>query len=87
MNVIILSSMISVDSSSYVYGRYDGNKTIGHRLYREVNMCQSRRNSKSKQCLSPTTISSRWETLATNLEEFHKVAVRFNFLFVLEWEP
>ncbi|KAE8056457.1 hypothetical protein FH972_013230 [Carpinus fangiana] len=53
---------------------YDGNKTIGHRLYREVNMCQSRRNSKGKQCLSPPTISSRWETLATNLEEFHKVA-------------
>lgn len=76
--------MISVDNSSYGYGRYDGNKTIGHRLYREVNMCQSKRNSKGKQCLSPPTISSQWETLATNLEEFHKVAVRFNFLFVLE---
>ncbi|KAF5461494.1 hypothetical protein F2P56_017586 [Juglans regia] len=52
---------------------YDGNKTIGHRLYREVNMYQSKRNSNGKRCLTPPAISFQWETIATNLEEFCKV--------------
>ncbi|XP_041022803.1 DDT domain-containing protein DDR4 isoform X2 [Juglans microcarpa x Juglans regia] len=52
---------------------YDGNKTIGHRLYREVNIYQSKRNSNGKRCLTPPTISFQWETIATSLEEFRKV--------------
>uniref|UniRef100_A0A2N9EF26 DDT domain-containing protein n=1 Tax=Fagus sylvatica TaxID=28930 RepID=A0A2N9EF26_FAGSY len=52
---------------------YDGNKTIGYRLYRELNIYPSKRNSKGKGCLTPPAISSQWETLATNLDEFRKV--------------
>uniref|UniRef100_A0A2N9HGZ5 Uncharacterized protein n=1 Tax=Fagus sylvatica TaxID=28930 RepID=A0A2N9HGZ5_FAGSY len=52
---------------------YDGNKTIGYRLYRELNIYPSKRNSKGKGCLTPLAISSQWETLATNLDEFRKV--------------
>uniref|UniRef100_A0A2N9I4I1 Uncharacterized protein n=1 Tax=Fagus sylvatica TaxID=28930 RepID=A0A2N9I4I1_FAGSY len=54
-------------------GKYDGNKTIGYRLYRELNIYPSKRNSKGKGCLTPPAISSQWETLATNLDEFRKV--------------
>ncbi|KAB1204996.1 hypothetical protein CJ030_MR7G008311 [Morella rubra] len=53
---------------------YDGNKTIGHRLYREIYIFQSKRNSKGKSFSIPPAISSQWETLATTLEEFRKVA-------------
>lgn len=52
---------------------YDGNKTIGYRLYRELNIYPSKRNSKGKGCLTPSAINFQWETLATNLEEFRKV--------------
>jgi hypothetical protein len=38
----------------------------------------------SKGCLTLPAISSQWETLATNLDEFRKVGVRLNFLFVLD---
>jgi hypothetical protein len=82
--MLLISSMIIVDGSYYVHGRYDGNKTIGYRLYRELNMYPSKRNSKGKGCLTPPAISSQWETLATNLDEFRKVVVRLNFLFVLD---
>lgn len=80
---IIIIRMIDIYSSYHVHGRYDGNKTIGHRLYREVNVYQSKRNSNGKRCLTPPTISFRWETIATNLEEFRKVVVSLNFLFVM----
>lgn len=70
----------------FVTCRYDGNKTIGHRLYREVYIFQSKRNSKGKSFSIPPAISSQWETLATTLEEFRKVAVSLNFLLVLDQE-
>ncbi|XP_042939052.1 DDT domain-containing protein DDR4 isoform X2 [Carya illinoinensis] len=63
---------IGGDGSGTFYW-YDGNKTVGHRLYREVNIYQSKRNSNSKRCLTPPAISCQWETIATNLEEFRKV--------------
>lgn len=71
--------MITVDDSYYVHARYDGNKTIGYRLYRELNIYPSKRNSKGKGCLTPSAINFQWETLATNLEEFRKVVVRLKF--------
>ena len=78
--MLSISSMITVDDSYYVHARYDGNKTIGYRLYRELNIYPSKRNSKGKGCLTPSAINFQWETLATNLEEFRKVVVRLNFL-------
>lgn len=81
----IIIRMIGIDGS--YHGRYDGNKTVGHRLYREVNIYQSKRNSNSKRCLTPPAISCQWETIATNLEEFRKVVVSLNFLFFIGWGP
>ncbi|XP_031093531.1 DDT domain-containing protein DDR4 [Ipomoea triloba] len=47
---------------------YDGNETIGHRLYKEILKIESK--PKVRGVENGLAISSRWETLATNLEEF-----------------
>nr|GLL46838.1 DDT domain-containing protein DDR4 isoform X1 [Ipomoea trifida] len=47
---------------------YDGNETIGHRLYKEILKIESK--PKVRGVENGPAISSRWETLATNLEEF-----------------
>ncbi|KAK9946145.1 hypothetical protein M0R45_011622 [Rubus argutus] len=52
---------------------YDGNMIIGHRLYKEVTLVESKIKVRGKGCLNQPNISLRWETLATNLEEFQKV--------------
>lgn len=52
---------------------YDGNTIIGHRLYKEVTVVESKTKVRGKGCLNQPNISLRWETLATNLEEFQKV--------------
>ncbi|KAL0312012.1 UNVERIFIED_CONTAM: DDT domain-containing protein DDR4 [Sesamum radiatum] len=51
---------------------YDGNETIGHRLYKEVHLFE---RAKVKGALP--AINSKWETLATNLEEFNKIVNEF----------
>ncbi|KAL5558297.1 hypothetical protein UlMin_034508 [Ulmus minor] len=50
---------------------YDGNKTLGLRLYRGITTFDSKTKSKRKGC---DLSSFQWETLATNLEEFRKFA-------------
>ncbi|XP_057957380.1 DDT domain-containing protein DDR4 [Malania oleifera] len=58
---------------------YDGNAVTGHRLYREVKKFKSLRKSKNGECLPLQKICHyQWETLATNLEEFHKVSDEFS---------
>lgn len=57
--------------------RYDGNTTIGYRLYREVTKYGPTKKSMGKECLAPPCF--QWETLATNLEEFRNVVVSPNF--------
>ncbi|XP_062018952.1 DDT domain-containing protein DDR4-like isoform X1 [Rosa rugosa] len=52
---------------------YDGNTIIGHRLYKEVTVIESKTKVRRKGCLNLPNISFQWETLATNLEEFQKV--------------
>ncbi|XP_024159909.1 DDT domain-containing protein DDR4-like [Rosa chinensis] len=52
---------------------YDGNTIIGHRLYKEVTVIESKTKVRGKGCLNLPNISFQWETLATNLEEFQKV--------------
>ncbi|KAI3468257.1 hypothetical protein Pfo_024920 [Paulownia fortunei] len=54
---------------------YDGNETIGHRLYREVHFFE---NERVKGKGTVPAIHSQWETLATNLEEFNKIVNEFS---------
>lgn len=57
--------------------RYDGNETIGHRLYKEVYFFEKGRG---KSTGTVPAVSCQWETLATNLEEFNKIVVRMHVL-------
>lgn len=59
---------------------YDGNETIGHRLYKEV--CQIESISKVKDRKSISAITSQWETLATTFEEFQNFVVSQQFSFL-----
>ncbi|XP_057799557.1 DDT domain-containing protein DDR4 [Salvia miltiorrhiza] len=54
---------------------YDGNETIGHRLYKEVNFFE-KRQAKNKDTVP--AVNCQWETLATNLEEFNKIVNEFS---------
>ncbi|XP_022976171.1 DDT domain-containing protein DDR4 isoform X2 [Cucurbita maxima] len=56
---------------------YDGNPFVGYRLYREVIKCDRKKKGKQKGSISLPKFSTRWETMATNLEEFHKVKDNF----------
>ncbi|KAG5031020.1 hypothetical protein JHK82_014635 [Glycine max] len=57
---------------------YDAtSKGQSHRLYREIITSDSIPNDKDEGCLSLPTI--QWETLASNLEDFSKVAEKFAF--------
>lgn len=55
--------------------RYDGDPIIGHRFYREVVKVDFKQKWKGKGRLTQPTIDYRWETLATNLEEFLELSV------------
>ncbi|XP_062097487.1 DDT domain-containing protein DDR4 [Humulus lupulus] len=55
---------------------YDGNKIVGYRLYREVTAFERKKRSIGRESSFPTC--NQWETLATNLEEFRKVADEFS---------
>lgn len=50
---------------------YDGNATIGYRLYKEVHTFESKPTVNARDTVP--AIDSQWETLATNLEEFRKI--------------
>lgn len=62
-------------SNSYCDVRYDGNPSVGYRLYREVIKFDTKIKGKHKGSFSLPMFSTQWETMATNLEEFHKVKV------------
>ncbi|KAM1776861.1 hypothetical protein ACFX11_043605 [Malus domestica] len=55
---------------------YEGNATVGHRLYKEVIVLASKAKARGKGNLP--SISFQWETLATNLKEFRKVLDEFS---------
>lgn len=55
--------------------RFDGNDTLGYRLYKEVN--ETSRNVKARKNVFSDTSCFCWETEATNLDEFQRVAVSF----------
>ncbi|KMT16909.1 hypothetical protein BVRB_2g043810 [Beta vulgaris subsp. vulgaris] len=57
---------------------YDGNSVIGHRLYREVNNVNLKQKQRGKNCLDLQETNLKWETLATNLEEFRKVSEKLS---------
>lgn len=57
--------------------RYDGDSTIGHRLYTEdvtVNFKQNWKGKGGRLTIPVTNIY--WETVATNLDEFLEISVR-----------
>ncbi|CAK9317423.1 unnamed protein product [Citrullus colocynthis] len=56
---------------------YDGNPFVGYRLYREVVKCDTKIKGKQKGSMPLPMFSTQWETMATNLEEFHKVKDNF----------
>ena len=57
--------------------RYDGDSTIGHRLYTEDVTVSFKQNWKGKSGrLTKPDINIHWETVATNLEEFLEISVR-----------
>ncbi|GER40377.1 DDT domain superfamily [Striga asiatica] len=62
------------DDGSGIYFWYDGNETIGHRLYKEVQVFENEGIGKG----AVQVILSQWETLATNLEEFKKIVSDFS---------
>lgn len=62
---------------------YDGNETIGHRLYKEVYQVESMPKVKDKKRIS--AITSQWETLATTFEEFQNFVGNFSSSQV-KWE-
>lgn len=80
--IYVTGSNIIFNNSHYIHGRYDGSAIIGYRLYREVTMLDSKGKSKGKGCVKLPPISFQWETLATNLEEFRKVAVSMKFMSI-----
>ncbi|PON65614.1 hypothetical protein PanWU01x14_116260 [Parasponia andersonii] len=55
---------------------FDGNAIIGYRLYREVTTFGTKTKSVGKECLNPPCF--QWDTLATNLDQFRKVADEFS---------
>ncbi|PKA53831.1 hypothetical protein AXF42_Ash011310 [Apostasia shenzhenica] len=55
-------------------GRYEGDLIIGHRLYREISKIESKQKAKGKSCAALPPFCSRWDTVATNLEEFQKIS-------------
>ena len=57
--------------------RYDGDSTIGHRLYTEDVTVDFKQNWKGKggRLTKPVT-NIYWETVATNLDEFLEISVR-----------
>ncbi|GFP80284.1 hypothetical protein PHJA_000171800 [Phtheirospermum japonicum] len=61
---------------------YDGNETIGHRLYKEVQFFEN--EGVEGQGIAPA-ICSKWETLATNFEEFKKIVNDYSSSGV-QWE-
>jgi hypothetical protein len=57
--------------------RYDGDSTIGHRLYKEDVTVNFKQNWKGKSGrLTKPDINIHWETVATNLDEFVEISVR-----------
>ncbi|KAF6172861.1 hypothetical protein GIB67_035415 [Kingdonia uniflora] len=56
---------------------YDGDSTIGHRLYKEITKVEFVK-MKGKGRLTQPTNSYQWETLATNLEEFQQISEKFS---------
>lgn len=67
--------MFKCISNSYCDARYDGNPFVGYRLYREAIKCEKKTKGKQRGSFSLPMFSIQWETMATNLEEFHKVKV------------
>lgn len=57
--------------------RYDGDSTIGHRLYTEDVTVNFKQNwmGKGGRLTKPVT-NIYWETVATNLDEFLEISVR-----------
>ncbi|KAF6168007.1 hypothetical protein GIB67_020116, partial [Kingdonia uniflora] len=53
---------------------YDGDLTIGHRLYKEITKVEFMK-MKGKGRLTQPTNSYHWETLATNLEDFQQISL------------
>ncbi|KAF0916095.1 hypothetical protein E2562_000704 [Oryza meyeriana var. granulata] len=54
---------------------YDGDSTIGHRLYREFVTINFKHNWKGKHGhLTKPVINIQWETVATNLDEFVEIS-------------
>lgn len=57
--------------------RYDGDSTIGHRLYTEDVTVNFKQNWKGKNGrLTKPGINIHWETVATNPDEFLEISVR-----------
>ncbi|KAK6912690.1 hypothetical protein RJ641_022291 [Dillenia turbinata] len=56
---------------------YDGNPITGHRLYKEVKSYESTPKKRRKGSAVPPILNFKWETLATNLEEFLTIADKY----------
>lgn len=78
--------MLIVCLSGYFYHRYDANAN-GHRLYKEIITLEAKVEAEGNECFQLPTINFQWETLASNFEEFSKVAVRSYLQPFLNWKP
>ncbi|KAF6146746.1 hypothetical protein GIB67_009032 [Kingdonia uniflora] len=66
-----VTSIRCIDSFHLLISRYDGDSTIGHRLYKEITKVEFMGMKGIGRLIEPTN-SYQWETLATNLEEFQQ---------------
>lgn len=68
--------LLTLSIEIFLLVRYDGDSTIGHRLYSEYVTLDFKRNLKGKNGrLTKPVISIQWETVATNLDEFVEISV------------
>ncbi|RCV24965.1 hypothetical protein SEVIR_5G126000v4 [Setaria viridis] len=69
---------LGIGSNGTVYW-YDGDSTIGHRLYKEDVTVNFKQNWKGKSGhLTKPDINIHWETVATNLDEFLEISEKLS---------
>jgi hypothetical protein len=67
--------LLTLSIEIFLLVRYDGDSTIGHRLYSEYVTLDFKRNLKGKNGrLTKPVINIQWETVATNLDEFVEIS-------------
>ncbi|GBG64969.1 hypothetical protein CBR_g48718 [Chara braunii] len=68
---------VAVDNSGCTYW-YEDDETVGSRLYREIPPVLSKSKTRGLGRRAPPPAAPIWETIATNVEEFHEIGERLS---------